>query len=131
MRVLEVGTGTGWTAALLSHLVGEENVTSIEVDVAVAEQAAKNVSAAGFQPNLVVGDGAIGFSDRAPYDRVHVTCGVHTMPYTWVAQCRPGAVIVAPFSTECGADVAVCLSVGEDGTAEGRFPGLADRKSVV
>ncbi|MGW0805840.1 methyltransferase domain-containing protein [Nonomuraea sp. NPDC002799] len=124
-RVLEVGTGTGWTAGLLSHLVGERgSVTSIEVDEAVAGQAAKNL-AAGAQPRLVVGDGALGLPDGAPYDRVHVTCAVHTIPYAWVEQCRAGGVIVTPYSTEFGADVCVRLVVMPDGTAVGRFPGPA------
>ena len=98
MRVLEVGTGTGWTAALLSHLVGDQGeVTSIEVDTAVAEQAAKNLGEAGFQPRLLVGDGALGCTDFAPYDRVHVTCGIRHVPYAWVEQSRPGGVIVLPW----------------------------------
>lgn len=85
--VLEIGTGTGWTAALLTHLVGEHgSVTTIEVDEAVAEQAAKNVVAAGAQPHMIIGDGAKGCPDRAPFDRVHVTCGVRTVPYAWVEQ---------------------------------------------
>jgi protein-L-isoaspartate(D-aspartate) O-methyltransferase len=123
-RVLEVGTGTGWTAGLLSQLVGDHTgVTSIEVDGAVSEQAAKNLAAAGMRPRLVVGDGAAGCPERAPFDRVHVTCAVHTVPYAWIEQCRPGAVIVAPFSTGFETDVSVRLVVMPDGTAIGRFPG--------
>ncbi|MGW0807300.1 methyltransferase domain-containing protein [Nonomuraea sp. NPDC002799] len=125
-RVLEIGTGTGWTAGLLAHLVGEGgSVISIEVDEAVAEQAAKNLAAAGAQPRLVVGDGALGSPEGAPYDRVHVTCGVHTVPYAWVEQCRPGAVIVAPFFTGFDFDLSVRLVVMPGGTAVGRFPGTA------
>ena len=69
-RVLEVGTGTGWTAALLSHVAGATNVTSIEIDRANAEQAAENLASAGVQPHLLVGDGAYGFPGHAPFDRV-------------------------------------------------------------
>lgn len=124
-RVLEVGTGTGWTAALLSHVVGETNVTSIEIDTATAEQAVKNLTAAGAQPYLVVGDGADGLTERAPFDRVHVTCGIRTVPYAWIEQSRPGAVIVAPYCPGFGLNHALRLVVRPDGTAIGRFPGFA------
>ncbi|MEO3874412.1 methyltransferase domain-containing protein [Nonomuraea sp. B12E4] len=125
-RVLEIGTGTGWTAALLSHLVGGHNVTSIEVDDAVGEQAGKNLAAAGVDPCLIVGDGAHGCPSRAPFDRVHVTCGIQTVPYTWVQQSRPGAVIVLPYRPGFGTGHALRLVVMPDGTAYGRFPGFAD-----
>ncbi|GAA0934196.1 methyltransferase domain-containing protein [Nonomuraea longicatena] len=124
-RVLEVGTGTGWTAALLSHLVGAANVTSIEVDPSVAEGAAKNLAAAGVQPHLIVGDGAAGWPDHAPFDRVHVTCGVHTVPQEWIVQSRPGAVIVLPYSTGLGDGHGLRLTVLPDGRAQGRFVGFA------
>ncbi|MEQ4723553.1 methyltransferase domain-containing protein [Nonomuraea sp. B19D2] len=120
-RILEVGTGTGWTAALLGRLVGQlGSVTSVEADAAVAEQAAKNLAAAGALPHLVVGDGAAGCAERAPYDGVHVTYAVRTVPYAWIAQARPGAVIVCGF----GDDHALRLVAGPDGTASGRFARL-------
>lgn len=97
-RVLEVGTGTGWTAGLLSERLGPENVTSVEVDERVSKSAAYHLEAAGYRPNLVVGDGLAGFPERAPYDRVHVTCAVREVPFAWVEQTRPGGVIVAPWS---------------------------------
>ncbi|MDF5751388.1 methyltransferase domain-containing protein [Spongiactinospora sp. TRM90649] len=124
-RVLEVGTGTGWTAALLSHLLGETRVTSIEVDASVARTAAKNLGDAGFQPHLIVGDGADGCAERVPFDRVHVTCGIRRVPYAWVEQCRPGAVIAAPWCPGFGTDHALRLVVTRDGTAHGRFPRFA------
>jgi SAM-dependent methyltransferase len=66
-RILEVGTGTGWTAALLSHRIGDQNVTTIEIDPVLAERAAANLKAAGYAPRLVVGDGAEGWPDGAPF----------------------------------------------------------------
>ncbi|TYB67749.1 methyltransferase domain-containing protein [Nonomuraea sp. PA05] len=125
MRVLDVGTGTGWTAGLLSHLAGQENVVSIEVDQAVSDQAAKNLAAAGLRPHLVVGDGAAGYPALGPYDRVHVTCGIRDIPYAWVEQCRPGAVIVLPWHPGFGASHALRLEVQADGTAQGRVVGGA------
>ncbi|MEV4078467.1 methyltransferase domain-containing protein [Nonomuraea fuscirosea] len=125
-RVLDVGTGTGWTAALLSHLVGDQGeVTSIEVDPAVAEQAAKNLTSAGVLARLVVGDGALGCTGGEPYDRVHVTCGVRTIPYAWVEQTRPGGVIVLPWHPGYGTSHALRLVVQEGGTAVGRVAGYA------
>jgi protein-L-isoaspartate(D-aspartate) O-methyltransferase len=127
-RVLEVGTGTGWTAALLSRLVGEGGaVTSVEVDDAVAEQAAKNLTAAGAaQPRLLVDDGANGYVGGSPYDRVHVTCGIRDVPYAWIEQARPGAVIVLPYCPGFGDNHSLRLRVMPGGTAIGRFPGGAD-----
>ncbi|WP_063780659.1 methyltransferase domain-containing protein [Nonomuraea sp. SBT364] len=121
-RVLEVGTGTGWTAALLSHLVGASNVTSIEIDPAVAARAAERL---GDGPHLIVGDGADGCPERAPYDRVHVTCGIQKVPYTWIEQTRPGGLIVAPYCPGFGSGHALRLTVMPDGTAVGRFSGGA------
>ncbi|WP_158578444.1 methyltransferase domain-containing protein [Spongiactinospora rosea] len=124
-RVLEVGTGTGWTAALLSHLVGEHNVTSVEVDPAIGEQAAKSLGDVGVQPHLVIGDGADGAPARAPFDRVHVTCGIRRVPYTWIEQTRSGGLIVAPWCPNFGENHALRLTVTPDGTAYGRFPRFA------
>ncbi|PZG12266.1 protein-L-isoaspartate(D-aspartate) O-methyltransferase [Nonomuraea aridisoli] len=125
-RVLEIATGTGWTGALLSHLVGGRGeVTSIEIDPAVAEQAAKNLADAGVAVTLIVGDGALGWPPGAPYDRVHVSCGIRAVPYTWIEQCRPGAVIVLPYCPNFGGNHSLRLVVLPDGTAVGRFPGFA------
>ncbi|WP_219471999.1 methyltransferase domain-containing protein [Nonomuraea rhizosphaerae] len=126
-RVLEVGTGTGWTAALLSHLAGERgSVTSIEVDPQVARQAAKNLSDVGVSPHLVVADGGAGHPRGRPYDRVHVTCGVRDVPYAWIEQSRPGGVIVLPYCPGFGSGHELRLVVTPDGSAYGRFPGSAD-----
>lgn len=122
-RVLEIGTGPGWTAALLSARLGAERVTSIEVDPQVAEQAAVSLKAAGHLPYLVLGDGADGHAAAAPYDRVHVTCGVTDVPYAWVEQTRPGGVIALPWMPDYEGGHKVTLTVLGDGTAMGRFRG--------
>lgn len=124
-RVLEVGTGTGWTAALLSHRAGADNVTSIDIDEAVSEVAGKNLAGAGVHPHLIVGDGTVGFPEGAPFDRVHVAVGVADIPYTWIEQTRPGGVIVLPWMPGYGFGWLTRLHVLNDGTAIARFPGLA------
>ncbi|RAY15359.1 protein-L-isoaspartate(D-aspartate) O-methyltransferase [Actinomadura craniellae] len=124
-RVLEIGTGTGWTAGLLCELVGEKYVTSVEIDPQVADRAARNLREAGRSPRLVVGDGVKGSPEGAPYDRVHVTCGVREVPYAWVEQTRPGGVAVLPYSPGFGYSHELRLVVMPDGTALGRFPGHA------
>lgn len=124
-RVLEVGTGTGWTAGLSSWRVGEENVTSVEIDTGLSEQAAKNLAATGHAPRLIAGDGAAGFPERAPYDRVQAACAVAQIPYAWVEQTRPGGIIALPWSPGYGYGWLTRLHVMNDGTAVGRFPSRA------
>lgn len=123
-RVLEIGTGTGWTAAMLAWRLGDDQVTTVEVDAAVAAAAGANLKAAGFAPIALVGDGARGAADGYPYDRVHVTCGVTTVPYAWVEQTRPGGSIVLPYMPPHGQwGEQLRLDVLDDGSAVGTFHG--------
>ncbi|MEU2058053.1 methyltransferase domain-containing protein [Streptomyces bungoensis] len=122
-RVLEIGTGTGWNAALLSHRVGPENVVTVEVDEATASDARKRLQDAGFVPLAVVGDGAAGFALEAPYDRVIATCSIGQVPHAWIEQTKPGGVIVAPWGPTYGGEAVVRLTVKSDGTASGKFIG--------
>ncbi|KAB2350200.1 methyltransferase domain-containing protein [Actinomadura rudentiformis] len=122
-EVLEIGTGTGWTAGLLAYRLGDGNVTSIEVDASVMASASDNLRSAGRSPLLAVGDGAEGWADRAPYDRVHVIVGVREVPHAWVEQTRPGGLIVFPWMPGWEGGHRAVLTVVGDGTAIGRFHG--------
>ncbi|MDT3400650.1 methyltransferase domain-containing protein [Streptomyces sp. B1866] len=95
MNVLEIGTGTGYNAALLAHRLGSDRVTSIDVDPGLVDTARRSLERAGYRPAAVCGDGAAGFSPRAPYDRLIATCGVARIPESWLRQVRPGGVILA------------------------------------
>ncbi|MEW9532747.1 methyltransferase domain-containing protein [Microbispora sp. NPDC049125] len=119
-EVLEIGTGTGWTAALLAHRLGPDSVTSVEIDPAVHEAAAGNLKRAGYAPRVVLGDGADGWPEGGPYDRVHVTCGATRVPYAWIAQTRPGGMIVFPWMSGWGGHL-TRLTVTADGAAGGGF----------
>jgi protein-L-isoaspartate(D-aspartate) O-methyltransferase len=71
MRVLEIGTGTGYTAALLAQRLGARNVTTIEIDSDLAARARAALDSAGYgDVTVITGDGSRGYPDRAPYDRV-------------------------------------------------------------
>ncbi|MFC6879259.1 MULTISPECIES: methyltransferase domain-containing protein [Actinomadura] len=119
-RVLEVGTGTGWSAGLLARRVGAANVVSVEIDAALAERAAENLRAAGIEGvRVMVGDGTLGWPEGAPYDRVHVTAGTVRIPYAWVEQTRPGGVVVLPWMPGYASGYLVRLTVAGDGTASG------------
>ncbi|MDQ2709050.1 MAG: methyltransferase domain-containing protein [Actinomycetota bacterium] len=99
MRVLEIGTGTGWNAALLAELVGPHNVTTIEVDPAVAEAARQRLTAARFADvTLITGDGLLGWPPAAPYRRVLATVGVDAVPYQWIEQVSAGGRLVLPLT---------------------------------
>ncbi|MCK7628192.1 methyltransferase domain-containing protein [Streptomyces sp. RS10V-4] len=124
-RVLEVGTGTGWNAALLAHRLGAGNVVSVEVDGRVAGAARKALERFGSPVHVVHGDGAEGCAPRAPYDRVIATCGLRAVPAAWLRQCRPGGLIVVPWGTHFGnGDAVARLTVAGDGrSASGAFTG--------
>ncbi|CAM5547415.1 MULTISPECIES: methyltransferase domain-containing protein [Streptomyces] len=124
-RVLEIGTATGWNAALLDHRAGagDGRVITMEVDEGVAERARASLEGFGSSARVVRGDGFEGWPEGAPYDRIIGTCGLRRFPWAWVEQCRPGGIIVAPWGTYFGnGDAVARLVVAADGrSASGRF----------
>ena len=96
LKVLDVGTGSGYNAALLAALVGAENVVSIERHADLLDFARANLAAAGYAVRLVVGDGTLGYAPEAPYDRIVVTAGAPRIAKSWISQTRIGGRIVAP-----------------------------------
>jgi methyltransferase of ATP-grasp peptide maturase system len=118
--VLEIGTGTGYNAALLCHRLGPALVTSVEVDPDLAAQAGRALERSGCAPSVVVGDGTEGWPARAPYDRIIATCSVPTIPQSWIAQTRPGGAILTSLHRDLGGFAMVRLVVDGDG-AGGRF----------
>ncbi len=96
-KVLEVGTGSGYHAALLAALVGAENVTTIERIPSLADWGRLNLARAGFGGvSVVVGDGSLGYPPRAPYDCIMATAGAPRIPGPWAKQLTPRGRIVAP-----------------------------------
>lgn len=100
-RVLEIGTGSGYQAAVLSRLARE--VVTIERYRTLAEAARDRLAALGYDNVEVrVGDGFSGASDRAPFDRIMVTAAAETMPDQLLAQLAPGGVLVLPLGPHDG-----------------------------
>lgn len=122
-RVLEIGTGTGYSSALMCHRLGEDNVTTVEVDPEVAARADAALEAAGFSTWTVTGDGLLGHPRRAPYDRVIATCAVRRIPHTWIRQTKPGGLVLATVGSWPYGTGLAKVTVGEDGVAEGRIIG--------
>ncbi|MER6085172.1 methyltransferase domain-containing protein [Streptomyces sp. NPDC001833] len=115
-RVLEIGAGTGYNAALLAHRLGDDGlVTTVDVDPEITESARRHLAAAGYRPAVVTGDGARGVPERAPYDRIIATCALPGVPRAWVEQCAEEARILTPVATGL-----LALTV-RGGGAEGRF----------
>lgn len=124
-RVLEIGTGTGWNAALLAARLGGEYVYTVEVDPEVADQARRNLATISRHAYVITGDGTKGYKAGAPYDRVLSTASVFTVPYAWVEQTRPGGYVVTPWRTALLNGLLLRLAVTDDGAAAGRFVGTA------
>lgn len=120
-RILEIGTGTGYSAALGCHRLGAANITSVEFDPEVAGRARQALARAGYHPHLVVGDGEKGSPDGAPYDRIIATCAFRYVPWAWLEQSKPGAIILVTLSGWLGGTGLVKLTVTGDRTAEGQF----------
>jgi protein-L-isoaspartate(D-aspartate) O-methyltransferase len=114
--VLEIGAGTGYNAALLAHRLGDDKVTTVDLDPEITESARRHLAAAGYHPVVVTGDGARGVPERAPFDRIIATCALGGVPRAWVAQSRPGGRILMPLATGL-----IVLTVTGAEHAEGRF----------
>ncbi len=117
-QVLQVGTGTGYTAALLCERLGSTQVSSIDVDPDLTTTARDRLRRCGYTPTVITADGADGHPDRAPYDRTIVTFAVTSIPPAWIDQTRAGGIVLAPLFSGL-----VTLNVTGHGHAEGRFIG--------
>ncbi|MEU8924597.1 ATP-grasp peptide maturase system methyltransferase [Kitasatospora sp. NPDC048545] len=120
-RVLEIGTGTGYSTALGAHRLGDAALTSIEYDPEVGAAAATAVQAAGYSPRLIIGDGLLGDPDGGGYDRLIATCSVRYLPPPWLHQVKPGGVILATLSGWGFGFGLARLVVTAPGEASGRF----------
>ncbi|MCE4627185.1 MAG: protein-L-isoaspartate(D-aspartate) O-methyltransferase [Desulfurococcales archaeon] len=106
MKVLEVGTGSGYQAAVLAEIVAPSDVEkqywghvySIERIKALADLARRNLEKAGYSDRVtvIVGDGSKGYSDEAPYDRIIITAAAPKIPEPLVEQLKPGGRLVIP-----------------------------------
>ncbi|MQS38476.1 methyltransferase domain-containing protein [Streptomyces katsurahamanus] len=116
MTVLEIGAGTGYNAALLAHRLGETNVTTIDIAPDITGPARERLATVGYRPHVATGDGSLGAPDRAPYDRIIVTCGLTTVPPALLQQLTDDGFLLAPL----GNALARIHPTGP-GTAVGRF----------
>jgi protein-L-isoaspartate(D-aspartate) O-methyltransferase len=94
-RVLEIGTGSGYQAAVLSKLVKE--VYTIELEAPLAQQSTAQLRELGYS-NVIVrhGDGYLGWPDKAPFDKVILTAAPPKIPQALIDQLKPGGILVAP-----------------------------------
>jgi protein-L-isoaspartate(D-aspartate) O-methyltransferase len=99
-RVLEIGTATGYNAALMAHIVGEKgSVTTIDIDDDLVAGAREHLAAAGFdRVHVVCADGAFGYPANAPYDRIIATVGMWDLPPAWLDQLAEGGRVVLPLA---------------------------------
>lgn len=97
-RILEVGAGTGYNAALMGHLVGPGgHVTTVDVDDDLVAGAREHLAEAGVtNVDVFCQDGALGVSSNAPYDRIVATVGTADLAPAWLEQAAPTARLVIP-----------------------------------
>jgi protein-L-isoaspartate(D-aspartate) O-methyltransferase len=94
-RVLEIGTGSGYQAAVLSHLVG--HVYTVEIVEPLARRARRTLSRLGYtNVSVRAGDGFLGWPEHAPFDRIIVTCSPEAVPRPLVEQLKEGGRLVIP-----------------------------------
>jgi protein-L-isoaspartate(D-aspartate) O-methyltransferase len=99
-RVLEIGTGCGYHAAVTAEVVGAASVYSVEYDPDLAASARERLTALGYDVHLRVGDGHEGWPEHAPFDAAYLTCAPAEPPPALLEQIRPDGVVVGPFGRE-------------------------------
>ena len=114
-RVLEIGTGSGYQAAVLSRLARE--VVTIERYRTLADQARERLKALGYDNvEIVSGDGFAGMPERAPFDRIIVTAAAETIPETLMAQLADDGIMILPLGSHEGSQHIIKLTKSQTGT---------------
>jgi len=117
-KVLEVGTGSGYQAAILAEIVTPGgHVWSIERIPELAEFAKRNLERTGYadRVTIIVGDGSLGYEPAAPYDKIMVTAAAPKVPEPLIKQLKPGGRLVAPIGP-LPFQVLIVLDKALDGT---------------
>ncbi|MDX2163689.1 MAG: hypothetical protein SF162_20400 [bacterium] len=117
-NVLEIGTATGYNAALMQYLVGDAGrVTSVELELDLIERAQRSLQRVQMNGDVTVvqADGANGYAPRAAYDRIIATAGVWDVPPAWERQLKPKGILVTPIWLEA-VQVSAAFRFDEDGT---------------
>jgi protein-L-isoaspartate(D-aspartate) O-methyltransferase len=121
-RVLEIGSGSGWLAAIMAHLTGlDGQVTGIEIIPDLAEQSRLDLAARGLhRVTILTQDGTAGHAPGAPFDRVMITAGAWSLPVALFDQVKDGGVVLLPLVPRGGTEgqVAVLRRAGSRFVAE-------------
>ena len=121
--MLEVGTGSGYQAAVLSRLCRE--VITIERYRTLAEAARSRLATLGYSNvEVVVGDGLAGVPEKAPFDRIIVTAAAEQVPQALVDQLGEGGIMVLPLGPHDDGQVIVRLTKTEQGLARENLIGV-------
>jgi protein-L-isoaspartate(D-aspartate) O-methyltransferase len=122
LSVLEIGTGTGYNAALIGVLVGPTgHVTSIDIEHELIATSIQHLGAAHITNVLATeGDGFKGYPERAPYDRLLATCAIRSLPRIWTAQLTLGGVLLVNLRLNLSSIFLLLKKVGPT-TVEGRL----------
>ena len=112
-RVLEIGTGSGYNAALLAELNGE--VVTVERHLQLVKSARENLKQAGYKEVIVVnGDGKQGYASEGPYDRIMVTAAAHQVPQKLKDQLSIGGLLVAPIGATYGCEMLTLKKISSE-----------------
>ncbi|MDH5569209.1 MAG: protein-L-isoaspartate(D-aspartate) O-methyltransferase [Nitrosopumilus sp.] len=96
-KVLEIGTGSGWQTAILSYLVGQGIVYSVEIKPELVKFAHENLEKLGINNvHIILSDGSIGYSKASPYDRIMITAACTEIPLPLLDQLADGGLLIAP-----------------------------------
>lgn len=96
-KILEIGTGSGWQTAILSYLVGQGTVYSVEIKPELVKFARENLEKFGIDNvNVILSDGSIGYSKYSPYDRIIITAACTEIPLPLLDQLVDGGLLIAP-----------------------------------
>ncbi|SFC55682.1 methyltransferase domain-containing protein [Streptomyces aidingensis] len=114
-KVLDVGTGSGYSAALMGRRLGDENVTSVDVDSYLVQAARARLAEFGRNPRMEAID-ATGELPESGYDRIMATVSVRPVPKTWLRALRPGGRLV---TTIAHTALLITADMGDDGIARG------------
>jgi protein-L-isoaspartate(D-aspartate) O-methyltransferase len=116
-RVLEIGTGSGYQAAILSRLA--RDVVTVERYRTLADQARERIKALGYNNvEVVTADGFAGMAERAPYDRIIVTAAAEAIPESLMAQLANDGIMILPLGSHEGSQHIIKLTKSQTGTRQ-------------